>query len=44
MNQSSGNDRRRRPLLNKWVLFVLLAGVALFTYLSVVYRIIGIGL
>ena len=43
MNQS-GNGQRRKPLVNKWVLFVLLAGVALFTYLSVVLRIIGIGL
>jgi len=44
MNQSSGNDQRRKPLVNKWVLFALLAGLALFTYLSVVFRIIGIGL
>jgi len=43
MNQSSGNDRRK-PLVNNWVLFALLAGLALFTYLSVVFRIIGIGL
>lgn len=44
MNQPSRKEQRQKPLLNKWVLFVLLAGVALFTYLSIVFRIIGIGL